>query len=1482
MNKTKLPRQVLKAFIMTAISLFLLVSISYAWYYGKISIGGGGLTTGKIGFVAYAYDENGTHQSTMVPTGMSTDGYTNVNAVIFTETGWKAGDASTAYICVERKGTIDIEFTVSFSASGANGALDNFMYLGGYWYEINEITSDLGNRTLEAYASSHKVVLCNETQCPNNKHTCTEKDGIGSYKNMSSIVTNQTTGVIKASPNEPQKRYYRIDYGVRKDATPEEYTSKKIELTANVYVTQVGAMQNPDGFGKEYTVDSAARLEEVIINSIPGDTVVFTSDVTYTGDLIINKALNLNLSSKTLTVKGNLIYDFNSEHNLTINLSGKGTIKVNMNGQVGGSFTLNTPNAQVEIIGTNTNGDLFVENICTLSSSNNPDKGGCILSGVTIKDNVNESKEVYVKSNSKITLNDGCSIKRLEALAQANNIQIVNNGTIESLNLGSMFYSTMIDFPQIYIVNYGIINELILPTWSQVFKSNNGVYSGNTEIVCYMGSVLENFIEVNGFKNSDIIYEGSSIFVESIDGSHERLRVNFKNKQGIVTTLESLLREYFISEGYASNVVGGCVSRIKELEINAISGKVLTSTDINYLKKLNFSSLEVLNLENANLMNNTLAKSSLTIFTLKKVILPKNLQKIESSPFGDKVTMDEIVIPESVSEIAQNGLLGVKFGIFTSSNIPSVDFGDKGTYAQEHLLGCSYVFVPESEVFSFEKAYNIKLETDSPFAADNYKNYSSVLYYPIYPISTLADDGMSYVRKLADGTYEIVFLDLESNKDKIVDNKFVVGADLTINNQPIVVSQVGRYAIYKQTILTLELSFAETIHTVGHKAVAETDIYSVDFVAVENYGCSVLYHSYIDYLDFTKTTAVHGYYPFYSTYAKYIDLGTIERIDGNYCFAQSTKLIELDTGNNTYLNSGSFQGCTKLVRVNAPNLVESRSVVFNNCTSLVEAYLPSISIISANVFNGCINLVYLQMGNNNFTEINTQVLDNTPALKYLYIGGLKNNAILTIDRLKNGNPIIDNVFVNVSKYDNYCSNANYSDMKNNFREYGVAVGDYTINVKKDGENPYYLTIGDYTVRIDDSKGYITACHYLDEDIPEEYTIPSSLTVNGKSYTIYYLSKRSFYGMNIAPLGFSKITRVFPYAFYDCDKIQTIYANKMVRFDDYSFAECDNLATLNIPAVEKIYGNAFYNCPSLTNIYLEKQLTIHSENAFSGTTTNIKRITIGLSGEMIDSTVFSKIANKNVDLCVLSSMVSTYSSDSVFSKFNIVGIDASVDYVNSAGTSTLATYFLKKIGEDASGKDTYEIISLKLMFTRTIIPNSSSGYKIVSSREGVFDNLALTRIVIPDSYESVKEGEFSKVVSLNELAVNSGNTKYKGVDGVLYSKSGKELICYPNAKTDVDFTIPSTTEVISNSAFKNAKYLENLTITSNVKVLGEGCFENANIKTITFESTTPPYLTSSNIFNTSVKGFKIYVPAGSLSAYTSSNEFSKYSEYIEGQ
>ncbi len=69
-------------------------------------------------------------------------------------------------------------------------------------------------------------------------------------------------------------------------------------------------------------------------------------------------------------------------------------------------------------------------------------------------------------------------------------------------------------------------------------------------------------------------------------------------------------------------------------------------------------------------------------------------------------------------------------------------------------------------------------------------------------------------------------------------------------------------------------------------------------------------------------------------------------------------------------------------------------------------------------------------------------------------------------------------------------------------------------------------------------------------------------------------------------------------------------------------------------------------------------------------------------------------------------------------------------------------------------------------------------------------------------------------ALEEINVDENNSALKSVDGVLYSKDGKELFSYPAAKSGSTFTIPDEVERIWRGAFAGCKNLEEI-------VVGEG-------------------------------------------------------------
>ena len=90
------------------------------------------------------------------------------------------------------------------------------------------------------------------------------------------------------------------------------------------------------------------------------------------------------------------------------------------------------------------------------------------------------------------------------------------------------------------------------------------------------------------------------------------------------------------------------------------------------------------------------------------------------------------------------------------------------------------------------------------------------------------------------------------------------------------------------------------------------------------------------------------------------------------------------------------------------------------------------------------------------------------------------------------------------------------------------------------------------------------------------------------------------------------------------------------------------------------------------------------------------------------------------------------------------------------------------------------------------------------------NAALTRI-------GINTDGFPNCSKLNTITVADGNTKYKAVDGVLYSADGKTLIQYPIGKATDNFIVPTGVTKIGAFAFSNCIKVTTVTISATAGV-----------------------------------------------------------------
>jgi hypothetical protein len=71
-------------------------------------------------------------------------------------------------------------------------------------------------------------------------------------------------------------------------------------------------------------------------------------------------------------------------------------------------------------------------------------------------------------------------------------------------------------------------------------------------------------------------------------------------------------------------------------------------------------------------------------------------------------------------------------------------------------------------------------------------------------------------------------------------------------------------------------------------------------------------------------------------------------------------------------------------------------------------------------------------------------------------------------------------------------------------------------------------------------------------------------------------------------------------------------------------------------------------------------------------------------------------------------------------------------------------------------------------------------------------------------------------------VSAENQEYKDIDGVLFTKDGKTLLCYPEGGKSA-YTIPEGVAVIGENAFWSCANLTSVTIPASVTTIGENAF-----------------------------------------------------------
>jgi|GEM_PF-3872386 len=246
---------------------------------------------------------------------------------------------------------------------------------------------------------------------------------------------------------------------------------------------------------------------------------------------------------------------------------------------------------------------------------------------------------------------------------------------------------------------------------------------------------------------------------------------------------------------------------------------------------------------------------------------------------------------------------------------------------------------------------------------------------------------------------------------------------------------------------------------------------------------------------------------------------------------------------------------------------------------------------------------------------------------------------------------------------------------------------------------------------------------------------------------------------------------------------TIDGVSVTSIGNDAFYQCTALTTLTIPTtVTKIGSTAFGFCRNLTSITIPKSVTSIGILAFSycDSLTGIDVDSLNINYSSVDGVLFNK------------------------SKTNLIRFPG-----GKTGEYTIPNSVIN-----------IEISSFSNCFNISDITLSSNATSIGNSAFYSCNNLK--NITIPRSVTSIGDEAFSECSSLTSINVDSTNTAYSSLDGVLFDKNKTILIKYPDCKSGA-YTIPNSVTVIGNDAFFYCTGLTSITMGNSVITIGNTAF-----------------------------------------------------------
>ncbi len=374
-----------------------------------------------------------------------------------------------------------------------------------------------------------------------------------------------------------------------------------------------------------------------------------------------------------------------------------------------------------------------------------------------------------------------------------------------------------------------------------------------------------------------------------------------------------------------------------------------------------------------------------------------------------------------------------------------------------------------------------------------------------------------------------------------------------------------------------------------------------------------------------------------------------------------------------------------------------------------------------------------------------------------------------------------------------------------------------------------------------------------------------------------------------------LTSIEDYALYRCLNLTSLYIpNTVTSIGRYAISNCINLTSVNIPnGIRGIAEGTFYFLPKLQSITIPSSVEVISDYglydcAYSSVTCLAKNP---------PSIRNDKSISYGGTLHVLPGCKAAYEADEPWNKFRKIVEDAfdTTTMVMNGWCGENLTWTLYKDGElriegsgdmiDYDSDSSVPWYSYRSMITKLTLPEGLTSI----GNNAFYECTELTSVTIPGNVTIIMDDAFCRCYSLasvyipNSVTCIGARAFRETAISSLNIPGSVEVIgggAFQFCQHLTELVVPNSVIVIGDWAFHWCINIHSVTLPSSLSSIGSSAFQDCgNLRTVTCAAETTPRMGSSVFLNVPVNEGTLYVPASSVNAYKSADQWKSWGQIL---